>query len=54
MVEQIAVEYPTVTILGIADDYRFVGPTQDTLDAVAAYSAAIDRLGGVFQTDSAG
>ena len=49
--EQIAEQYPSVTILGIADDYRFVGPTQDTLDAVAAYSAAIDRLGGVFQTD---
>ena len=50
-VEQIAEQYPSVTILGIADDYRFVGPTQDTLDAVEAYSAAIDRLGGVFQTE---
>ena len=50
-VEQIAVDYPSVTILGIADDYRFVGPTQDTLDAVAAYSAAVNRLGGVFQSE---
>ena len=32
IVEDIVREFPTVTVIGLADDYRFVGPAIDAMD----------------------
>ena len=41
--------FPTVTAVGFADDYRFVGPHQDALDAAALYRDEVTEAGHVFQ-----
>ena len=41
IVEQVIEKYPTVTIVGFADDYRFIGPTDAALDAAAEYAKLV-------------
>ena len=35
--------------IGLADDYRFVGPAIDAMNAAAAYRRRIEAVGHVFQ-----
>ena len=49
IVEEISLEFPTVTVVGLADDYRFVGPCLDAMDAAAAYRQRVEAVGHVFQ-----
>ena len=49
IVEDIAREFPTVTVVGLADDYRFVGPAIDAMDATATYRRRVEAVGHVFQ-----
>ena len=37
-------------LVGIADDYRFVGPAQDALDAAMLYRTRVAAAGRAFQT----
>ena len=41
--------FPTVTAVGFADDYRFVGPHKEALDAAAMYRDEVTEAGHVFQ-----
>ena len=47
LVEEIAAKYTEVTIVGLADDYRFIGPAQSALDAAAEYADRVTALGHV-------
>ena len=49
IVEEISLEFPTVTVVGLADDYRFVGPCLDAMDAAAAYRQRVEAVEHVFQ-----
>ena len=51
--EDVAKKYPSVTILGFADDYRFIGPVQDALDAALEYRTRVVETGHVDQVDKA-
>lgn len=41
--EGVAQRYPNVTILGYADDYRFIGPWRDAMDARIPVCTIPDR-----------
>ena len=47
--EDIAREFPSLTVVGLADDYRFVGPAIDAMDATAQYRRRVEAVGHVFQ-----
>eukprot|EP01045_Picozoa_sp_COSAG04_P003592 COSAG04_NODE_147_length_22902_cov_55.666184_14_plen_99_part_00 len=38
-----------VTIVGLADGYRFVGPVDAAMDAAAMYKTEVEAAGHVFQ-----
>ena len=41
--------FDDVTIVGLADDYRFVGPVDAAMDAAAMYKTEVEAAGHVFQ-----
>ena len=45
--EGVALRFPGVTILGFADDYRFLGPQQEAMDAAAEYRRLVIEAGHV-------
>jgi delta-aminolevulinic acid dehydratase/porphobilinogen synthase len=45
--EGVAQRYPNVTILGYADDYRFIGPWRDAMDAALEYRHLVVVAGHV-------
>ena len=47
-VETVISEFPTVTVVGLADDYRFVGPALDALAAAERYAELVSRSGHIF------
>jgi hypothetical protein len=47
-VETVISEFPSVTVVGLADDYRFVGPALDVLAAAARYAELVKGPGHVF------
>ena len=51
IVERVQAAFPDVTIVGLADDYRFVGPVDEAMDAAQMYRNEVERAGHVFQAD---
>ena len=51
--EDVAARYPSVTVLGFADDYRFIGPVRDALDAALEYRTRVIEAGHVDQVEKA-
>ena len=49
IVERVIAAYPTITVVGFADDYRFIGPWQDALDAAALYKQLVEAAGHTMQ-----
>ena len=49
IIEEVQRTFPDVTVVGIADDYRFVGPAQAALDAAAIYRTRVAAAGHAFQ-----
>eukprot|EP01047_Picozoa_sp_COSAG01_P095869 COSAG01_NODE_26485_length_712_cov_1.889070_1_plen_129_part_00 len=47
-VETVISDFPSVTVVGMADDYRFVGPALDVLAAAARYAELVKGPGHVF------
>ena len=43
--------FDDVTIVGLADDYRFVGPVDAAMDAAAMYKTQVEAAGHVFQAN---
>ena len=51
--EDVAARFPDVTILGFADDYRFVGPVQLAMDAALEFRTRVVAAGHVDQVEKA-
>ena len=49
IVERVKNLFDDVTIVGLADDYRFVGPVDAAMDAAAMYKTEVEAAGHVFQ-----
>ena len=45
IVERVQELYEDVTIVGLADDYRFVGPVDAAMDAAAMYKTEVEAAG---------
>ena len=51
IIEKVQAAFPEVTIIGLADDYRFLGEGSAPLDAADMYRREVTRAGHVFQAD---
>ena len=51
--EDVATRFPSVTVLAFADDYRFLGPVQDALDAALEFRTRVIEAGHVDQVQKA-
>ena len=51
IVERVKRLFDDVTIVGLADDYRFVGPVDAAMDAAAMYKTEVEAAGHVFQAN---
>ena len=51
IVERVKDLFDDVTIVGLADDYRFVGPVDAAMDAAAMYKTQVEAAGHVFQAN---
>ena len=49
IIVKVKAEYPGVTPVGFADDYRFLGPYQEALDAARMYRDLVVEAGHAFQ-----
>ena len=47
--EDVATRFPDVTILGFVDDYRFLGPVQQAMDAALEFRTRVVAAGHVDQ-----
>ena len=52
-IERVAAVFPDVEIIGLADDYRFLGPKQQALDAAQMYLQLVQTAGHVSQVEKA-